>query len=153
MEGGVGGPATQVPVPSQVSAPLHAFPSPHEVPVVAEAWCTPVPASQKSTVQGFPSSTAGGVPGKQLPMASHSSLPLHTVASGQAVPGGAEARNHPVPGVQVTTWQALGNSIDGGMAGPATQVPAPSQVSAPLQALPSSQLRAAASTPLLQSRI
>src|SRR5262245_33662450 len=57
-----GVPAAHWPAPSQVSAPLQALPSEHDVPAATAAWCTPVDGSQLSTVQGFPSSTATAVP-------------------------------------------------------------------------------------------
>ena len=62
-----GVPGRQLPAPSQVSAPLQALPSPHEVPM-ATGVCVQAPlASQASAVHGLPSSQdevaqVGGAP-------------------------------------------------------------------------------------------
>ncbi len=56
-------PAWQVPAPSQASSPLQVLLSAHEKPAASGVWTTPEMGSQESAVQGFPSSTCGGVPG------------------------------------------------------------------------------------------
>ena len=50
-----GVPALQVPAPSQVSAPLQALPSLHDVPAAADAWVQVPLVPQVSIVQGLPS--------------------------------------------------------------------------------------------------
>jgi hypothetical protein len=86
-------------------------------------------------VQGLPSSSTGGVPAAQVPLASHVSLPLQALPSEQEVPPATGACTTPRVGSQVSFVHALPSSSDGG--DPATQVALALQVSAPLQAFPS----------------
>ena len=53
---------TQAPLLSQVSAPLQALPSLHEVPDATLVLVHPVTGSQASVVHGLPSSHAGATP-------------------------------------------------------------------------------------------
>jgi hypothetical protein len=83
---GSGVPAVHVPEPLHVSAPLQTFPSEHDEPAGAGVWLTPVAGLQLSVVHGFPSSTTGGVPATQVPVALHVSAPLHALPSLHDVP-------------------------------------------------------------------
>lgn len=56
-----------VPLALQISVPLHALPSPHEVPAATGVCETPLDGLQASVVQGLWSSTATWVPGVQVP--------------------------------------------------------------------------------------
>jgi hypothetical protein len=51
----------------QVSIPLQAFPSEHDVPLATAVCWQPATASQPSTVHGLPSLQLGGVPAVQVP--------------------------------------------------------------------------------------
>ena len=53
---------TQAPAPSQVSTPLQALPSLHEVPVATLVLEQPVTGSQASLVHGLASSHTGATP-------------------------------------------------------------------------------------------
>src|SRR6185312_8384477 len=86
---------------------VHRLPSSQDVPFVTAVWVTPLDASHASAVQGFPSSSAGAVPGRQLP-------PWHVSAPLQAFPS-----VHEVPSA-VTTSEGQVSDV-------------PSQVSAGLQ--------------------
>src|SRR5436309_2199156 len=77
-------PAAHVPA-WHVSAPLHTFPSLHEVPLATAACWQPCTGSHVSVVQGLPSLQLGGVPAVQIP-AWHVSAPLHTLPSLHEVP-------------------------------------------------------------------
>jgi len=132
--GGV--PATQAPEPLQVSAPLQAFVSAHDVPEGAGTCVIPAMASHASTVHGFPSSRLGGVPGWQAPAASQVSLPLHAFESAQEVPAAT--------GVCVTPpFASQASAVHGLPSSTGTPVPPPQapevQTSPLVHALPSSQ--------------
>jgi hypothetical protein len=78
----VGGvPGRHAPSPLQVSAPLHAFPSLHEVPADKGACITPRMGLHESLVQGLLSSTVGATPATQAPEPLHFSRPLHAFPS------------------------------------------------------------------------
>jgi hypothetical protein len=129
-------PAAHAPVLLQVSAPLQAFRSEHEVPGVTGVWRTPSFASQESAVHGLPSSTTGAVPAEHAPC-EHVSEPLQALPSEQEVPSSAAAWVTPVAGSQASAVQGLPSSSVGGV--PGLQTPAPLHVSLPLQAFPSEQ--------------
>src|SRR5690606_1189637 len=76
-------------------------------------------------------------PAVQLPAPSHSSSPLHRLASTQLEPAGVGLWSTPNSGAQLSAVQRLASSASG--VTPAKQVPASSQYSEPLQALPSPQ--------------
>jgi hypothetical protein len=64
----VGGvPAVQAADALQVSEPLQASPSLHEVPAATGVCVTPVEGVHASVVQALPSSTATSAPGMQVP--------------------------------------------------------------------------------------
>ena len=60
-------PAAQLPV-WQVSEPLHALPSVHDVPFVTAVFWHPVAALQVSVVHTFESLQLGGVPAIHVPL-------------------------------------------------------------------------------------
>src|SRR5262245_53655509 len=60
-------PGLHAPAPSQVSAPLQAFPSEHDDPAGVGMCTTPPTGSQASAVHGLPSSTATGAPAAHVP--------------------------------------------------------------------------------------
>jgi len=86
-----GAPATQVPEGSQTSGPLQRSASAQLVPSGTGSWWIPATGSQLSAVHALESSSAGGVPGLQMPVALQTSAPLHTFASAQLVPAGSGA--------------------------------------------------------------
>jgi hypothetical protein len=129
---------TQLPAALQVSTPLHALPSEHEVPTATGVCVTPTAGSHASAVQGLPSSTVGAVPARHEPVALQSSAPLHALPSEHAVPAVAGTCVTPVAGLHASVVQGFPSSTVGGV--PAWQAPDPLQSSAPLQALPSEQL-------------
>jgi hypothetical protein len=132
-----GGPATHEPEALQTSAPLQASPSEQEAPGVTGAWVQPSTASHASTVQGFPSSQAGGVPVTQAPAPLQASAPLQALPSEQEAPAATGAWVQPSAASQASAVHGLPSPQAGGV--PVTQAPAALQVSAPLQALPSEQ--------------
>jgi hypothetical protein len=77
-------PAVQVPV-WQVSAPLQALPSEHDVPFETFACPQPLTALQVSVVHRLESSQLSAVPGVQAPPW-HVSEPLQTLPSAQGDP-------------------------------------------------------------------
>src|SRR5262249_13900745 len=79
-----GVPAAQVPA-WQVSAPLQALPSLHDVPSATAACWQPASGSQWSEVHGLPSSHLGALPGAQVP-ARQVSAPLQASPSLHDVP-------------------------------------------------------------------
>jgi hypothetical protein len=82
-----GVPAWQAPLPLQVSAPLQALPSLHEVPLAtAGNWQPPV-GLQVSLVHALPSLQVSGGPAVQVP-AWQVSAPLHTLPSPHELPFG-----------------------------------------------------------------
>ena len=87
---------------------MQALPSEHDVPEAFGVWLTPVVGSHTSVVHGLASSTIGGAPLWQPPLASHVSLPLHAFPSEHDVPAAAAGVLHvPVDVLQVpATWQA-----------------------------------------------
>jgi hypothetical protein len=125
-------PAVQPPA-WQVSAPLQALPSLHELPFGALACWQPAPGLQVSVVHGFESSQFGAVPGVQAP-AWQVSAPLQVLPSVHEVPSVTLACWQPVAGAQVSVVHGFESSQFGAV--PAVQAPA-WQVSAPLQVLPS----------------
>src|SRR5689334_13579975 len=84
-----GVPALQTPFASQVSAPLHKFPSVQLVSGGRFVCVTPVGSTHESVVHGLLSLELSGVPGLHTPPDPHVSLPLHTRPSEQLVPAGA----------------------------------------------------------------
>ena len=79
-------PATQPPLPLQVSTPLQALPSEHTVPTERFVNTQPEAALQVSEVQGLPSLQTSGVPAAQVPAAVQISLPLQASPSEQERP-------------------------------------------------------------------
>src|SRR3989442_15351685 len=69
----------------QVSAPLHALPSLHEVPFTTAVCRQPASGSQVSAVHGLVSLQLSAVPARQRP-AWHVSAPLHAFPSPHGVP-------------------------------------------------------------------
>jgi hypothetical protein len=130
--GGV--PAEQTPAPSQVSRPLQALPSLHEVPVATNSCAQPDCGSHASIVQGLASSQDTGAPATHCP-AAQASPDVQESPSLHAVPSTTAAWTQPTSGLQLSAVQGFESSQLGGV--PAEQTPAPSQVSRPLQALPS----------------
>jgi hypothetical protein len=127
-------PATQVPVALQVSVPLHALPSEHDVPVATGVWNTPV-ALHPSVVHGLPSDVCTGAPPHAPDV--HWSLVVHASPSEHEVPSAAGVCWAPFEGLQVSAVQGLPSLTSMGV--PAVQVPEALQASAPLQRLVSSQ--------------
>jgi hypothetical protein len=85
-----GMPGWHTPVLLQTSAPLQTFPSEQLVPAgTGVCVIAPVDGLHVSTVHGFPSSTATGVPALQLPAPSHVSLIVQAFPSLHAVPATA----------------------------------------------------------------
>ena len=78
------------------------------------------------------------MPGVQVPAPSQVSAPLQTLASAQLVPAVTGVCETPLAGSQTLAVQGFWSSRSRGV--PGVQVPAPSQVSAPLQTLASAQL-------------
>src|SRR6185369_10539130 len=117
----------------QVSSPLQASPSVHEVPSVTGAFTQPVPASQESSVQELLSLQSGAVPALQVPLRQISS-PLQASPSVQEVPSVTGAFTQPVPVSQESLVQGLLSLQLGAV--PASHDPL-WQVSTPLQASPS----------------
>src|SRR6187402_735873 len=133
-----GVPAWQTAEALQSSAPLQTVVSAQAVPAGTGTCAVPVTGLQLSAVHGLPSSMFDGVPSTQTPVALQSSLPLQRSASAQAVPEGSGIWATPVTGSQESAVQGLPSSTGGGV--PGAQVPAPLQISLPLQALASLQL-------------
>jgi hypothetical protein len=79
-----GVPAPHVP-PWQVSAPLHAFPSPHDVPFDSGVYTHPPEALHESAVHGLLSVQVSGAPAVHVPDW-HVSAPLQTFESAHDVP-------------------------------------------------------------------
>src|SRR3989442_1025728 len=78
----------------QVSAPLHALPSLHEVPFASAVCRQPASGSQVSAVHGLASLQLSAVPARQRP-AWHVSAPLHALPSLHEVPFATAACWHP----------------------------------------------------------
>jgi hypothetical protein len=125
------GPATQVPLASQLSAPSQRSASAHDVPAVTGVCVTPVVAPQTSSVQGFSSSRTSGVPGTHAPTL-HSSAPLQTSPSEHETAFGAFTQ--PLAALHESSVHTLPSLQFGAV--PAWHDPPP-HTSAPLQALPS----------------
>ena len=122
-------PPTQVP-PAQVSAVVQALPSSHEAALLA---CTqPLAVSQLSLVQTLPSLQLGAAPPTQVPPAQASAV-VHALPSSHET--ALLACMQPLAVLQLSLVQMLPSLQLG--AAPPTQVP-PAQVSAVVQALPSS---------------
>ena len=98
-------------------------------------------------MQGLPSSVESGVLAWHCPVALHASAPLQTSPSGQDVPALTGVWLTPEEASQVSVVQGLPSSALAGA--PAVQAPLPSQVSEPLQTLPSVQLVPAATNACL----
>jgi predicted membrane protein len=130
--GGV--PATQVPAPSHVSLPLQRFSSPQCVPAGLGVCVTPPVMSQASAVHGFPSSSSGGVPGTQVPVALQTSAPSHALPFEQLVPAETGVWLTPVTGSHASAVHGLLSSVAGGV--PGEHVP-DEHVSEPLHTVPS----------------
>jgi hypothetical protein len=117
----------------QVSAPLQTLPSTHGEPLASGVVVQPVTESQPLVVHGLLSVQVSGVPDVQVPLW-HTSLPLQTLPSPQAVPFSTGVCEQPVAGSQLSVVQTL-LSLQL-RAVPAAHVP-DWQVSLPLQTLPS----------------
>jgi hypothetical protein len=128
-------PAEHVPAALHVSAPLHAFPSEHDVPAASGVCTTPVAGEQLSAVHGFPSSTFGAAPAEHVPAALHVSAPLHALPSEHDVPAGSGVCMTPVAGEQVSAVHGFPSSTIGGV--PGKHAPVALHVSAPLHTFPS----------------
>lgn len=112
----VGGvPAIQNPEPLQVSVPLQILASAQEVPAATGLCVTPLAGSQLSAVQGLPSSSVGGVPARQVPLALHVSLPLQALPSEQDVPAATGVCAIPVTGSQLSAVQGFWSSMATGV--------------------------------------
>jgi hypothetical protein len=101
----------QVPLASHVSAPLHALPSPHDVPVETGVCCTPVAGLHESVVHGLLSLTVGAAPGVHVPDALHVSAPLHALPSVHDVPAATGVCVTPPEGVHASVVHGLLSSI------------------------------------------
>jgi hypothetical protein len=130
-------PAVHVPETSQVSLPLQALPSLHDVPAATGVCVTPLAASQASVVQGLPSSTVGAAPATQAPLASQVSGPLQALPSPHDVPASTGVCVAPVAALHASVVQGLPSST--ATWAPLAQVPA-WQVSFCVQASPSVQV-------------
>jgi hypothetical protein len=100
VSGGV--PEVQAPAASQTSAPLQRLESEQVVPGGTGKCCTPAAGLQLSAVQGLPSSSGGGVPELQVPVALQVSSPLQRSASSQRVPAGRGLWVTPLDGSQAS---------------------------------------------------
>src|SRR5262245_32805153 len=89
-------PALHVPA-WQVSAPLQALPSLHEVPFGAARFRQPSTASHESTVHGLVSAQLSDVPAAHTP-AWQVSTPLHALPSVQELPSDRATLRHPASG-------------------------------------------------------
>jgi len=116
-----GVPALQVPAIVQVSNPLHALLSEHDVPPGSGMYAQPVAGSQASAVHAWLSLQVSGVPGMHEPSELHSSAPLQALPSEHAAPVFGVAV-HPVAGLQESVVQVLLSSHVSGT--PATHAPA-----------------------------
>ena len=114
-----GVPAVQTPA-WQVSFPLHTVPSGHGVPFATEVFWQPRTGSQLSVVQGLLSLQLSGVPAVHVPFW-QVSVPLQTVASGQAVPFATATLRQPSTGSQLSVVHGLLSLQLSGV--PAVQVP------------------------------
>lgn len=129
--------AGHVVAPSQVSATSQAPAAVRQtVAGAAAAYWQPLAGLHESVVQTFPSSQLRGGPPTQAP-AEHASAVVHALPSSQVVPFGTGTWTTPRVGEHESAVQALPSSMTSGV--PAAQMPAPSQVSLPLQTLPSEQ--------------
>jgi hypothetical protein len=104
-------PAVQLPLASQVSAPLHALPSLHVVPLATGAWCTPVGGSQLSVVHWLLSSMGGAVPATHVPEPLHASTPLHALPSVHVVPLATGVCVTPPAGLHASVVHGLLSSV------------------------------------------
>jgi len=116
-----GVPVLQVPAIVQVSNPLHALLSEHEVPPGSGAYAQPVAGSQASAVHASLSLQVSAVPGVHEPSELHTSPPLHRFPSEHEAPVFGVAV-HPVAGLQASVVQVLLSSQVSGT--PATHAPA-----------------------------
>jgi hypothetical protein len=125
-------PAVHVPV-WQVSAPLQALPSVHEVPLATLVFWQPVAGTHESLVHALPSLQLGAVPAVHAPLW-QVSTPLQALPSVQVVPFATTTFWQPEAGTQESVVHGFESLQLGGV--PAAQAPA-WQVSAPLQVSPS----------------
>jgi hypothetical protein len=114
-----GVPAVHVPL-WHVSAPLQAFPSEHDEPLVTGVLTQPVPGSQLSEVHTLPSLQLGAVPLVHVPLW-QVSAPLHAFPSEHDVPFATLAVVQPDAGLQPSVVHGLPSLQTGGV--PAAQVP------------------------------
>jgi hypothetical protein len=117
----------------QVSAPLHALPSPHDAPFARAVWVQPNVALQPSVVHGLLSLQSRAAPALQVP-AWQVSAPLQTLPSPHGTPFATAGCWQPATGSQLSVVQALLSLQLSDV--PAVHAPA-WQVSAPLHTLPS----------------
>jgi hypothetical protein len=117
----------------QASVPLQGLPSSHDAPLASAVCTQPCDGEHATEWQLSTAAQDSGVPWVQTP-ALQVSLPLHTFASSHELPVSAVC-TQPCAGTQAAEWHTS----------EATQLGAPAwvqtpalQVSAPLQALPSS---------------
>ena len=78
----------------QVSAPLHTFPSLHDVPFATARLRQPATGSQLSVVHGLLSLQLSGAPGEHTP-SWQVSAPLHTFPSPHEVPSSSGTCRQP----------------------------------------------------------
>src|SRR2546422_158090 len=98
-------PAAHVPA-WHVSAPLHTFPSLHEVPFATAGCWQPCTGSHVSVVQGLLSLQLGALPAVQRPPRRFS-VPLHASPSRHEVPFATAGCWHPATGSQLSVVQGL----------------------------------------------
>ncbi|HXU63864.1 MAG TPA: hypothetical protein VN962_19335 [Polyangia bacterium] len=126
-----GVPALQAPAPSQVSAPLQALPSVHDVPDVAGAWVQVPLALQVSTVHGLLSLQDCAVHVTALAKPSWNTICVPEPAMSTSRPMKAPVAIAPVPNTSVPlgtstsafTWLPVPNDAAGGVAVSAPLVP------------------------------
>ena len=129
----------QAPVALQISLPLQALPSEHEVPAATATWVTPATGSQLSVVHGLLSLVGGGVPAIQTPDPLQVSLPLQTLASAHEVPAAAGVCVTPATGSQLSDVHGLPSSTataEPGMQAPSWQASPAVQALLSLHAVP-----------------
>ena len=112
----------QAPIALQISLPLQALASAHEVPAATGVWLTPVDGLHASAVHGLLSSITGAAPAIQAPDPLQASLPLHKLASAHEVPAATGVWLTPVDGPHASAVHGLPSSM--ATAEPGVQVPA-----------------------------
>src|SRR5258705_186396 len=113
-------PAAHVPA-WHVSAPLHTFPSLHEVPLATAACWQPCTGSQVSVVQGLSSLQLRSVAAVHT-AARRVSAPMHTLPSLHEVPFATAGCWHPATGSQLSVVQGFSSLQLSGV--PAVHAPA-----------------------------